>query len=109
MPSLRTVGASSPPLRESAPENWATKHNSIGKRFAEHDPGQRVRADVAGGATTNAISGAEMFTRFGSAALYTIAEAEPGDPTIVDLKFNSTARGWAEYGGQQEVVDLLDA
>src|SRR5207237_4508426 len=48
-------------------------------------PGQRVRADVAGGATTNAISGAEMFTRFGSAALYTIAEAEPGDPTIVDL------------------------
>jgi hypothetical protein len=31
------------------------------------------------------------------------------DPTIVDLKFNSTARGWAEYGGQQEVVDLLDA
>ncbi len=22
------------------------------------------------------------------------------DPTILDLKFNSTARGWAEYGGQ---------
>jgi ankyrin repeat protein len=31
------------------------------------------------------------------------------DPTILDLTFHSTARGWAKYRGQQEVVDVLDA
>src|SRR5436309_6385712 len=31
------------------------------------------------------------------------------DPTILDPRFNSTARGWAEYGGQHQIVDLLDA
>ena len=34
--------------------------------------------------------------------------ARGADPTIVEPRFNATARGWAEYAGQQEVVDLLD-
>jgi ankyrin repeat protein len=31
------------------------------------------------------------------------------DPTILDPAFQSTARGWAESAGQQQIVDLLDA
>jgi ankyrin repeat protein len=95
---------------DHAPLTWAA---ALGRRDAVRlmlDIGFHINALADPNALMRGAGGTALHEASGNGDMELVRDllARGADRTILDPSFNSTPRGWAAYGGHQQIVDLLD-